>query len=92
VGAFLAEAQRKREEQAAAQKEQYQGKGKRYGAIAKAYQTSLNNFKATLIANEVSATDADSFKKEAIKNGRFASITEKASISLCSSFLGFLVG
>ncbi len=45
-----------------------------YRQIAKAYQASLNNFKAKLIGQGLSDTEASAFQKQAIQNGNISSV------------------
>jgi hypothetical protein len=85
IGATLADWQRKREEEARARTRTRRERlaaeggpidvdeGSNYGRIAKAYQASLNAFKATLVSKGLSPPEAASYKTQAIKNGSIPS-------------------
>ncbi len=77
VGAFIAEAQRRRAaEEAARRATERAASSGRYRKIAKAYQASLDNFKAGLIKAGFSADAAAAEKKKAVLGGSIPSIAQ----------------
>lgn len=79
IGAFAAQIEEWKRRQEELKRAQRIASVRRHNAIARAYQASLDNFKATLIANGISEEQASVLKSQAIVNGSITSMLGAAT-------------